>query len=269
MPVKDTHFEQIPIDRIYVGRGVTRTRGTDSALDGLIKCIKRYGLLSPLIVSQKDNKYELVVGLRRFLAVRTLGWKKVPAMIMGHLETSESKVLSLIDNIQRRDLSYLDLRDAIEALYMKYGSTKAIADELGISETTVQNCLPLSFAPEPIKGMIKEKKITASEAKQILIICGDNEKKMLAIAREIQNLTEPEKRRLFDIAEEKPNASSEKLIKEARKPPVETKIVIHLSPEFKRAIDKTAKDLGMSIDNIFMSVIQDWLASKGYMKKEA
>jgi len=264
MSIKKTLIEDIPVERIYVGKGAIRTRQIEADLDGLIKNIKRFGLLYPLIVSQKDDKYELIVGQRRLLAVKALGWKKVPAIIIGRLDVEEAKVLSLIDNVQRKDLSYADLMDAIEALYAKYGSTKSVAENLGVSQAMVRNWLPLSLAPKPIKEMIEKRKIKLSEARKILMIAGDDERKMMLIAKEMQKMTVPEKRRLIDLSREKPRTPAKKLIEEVKKPAVETKLVIHLGPKFKQALDKAAKDLGMDSEDVFKTIIIDWLTRKGY-----
>jgi predicted transcriptional regulator len=151
---------------------------------------------------------------------------------------------------------------------MKYGSVKAIADELGVSEATVRNWLPLSLAPEPLKEMIKEKKIKPSDAKKVIQAGGTNEKKIVELAKEITKLTAPEKRRLTDVAKEKPDLPPEKLIQEVKKPVVEEKITIHLTPKYAKALDDASKDLGLDREDVAKTAVIDWLTMRGFVSSE-
>ena len=261
-------LEEIPMDKIYVSKANARTRQVEADLDKLMANIKRVGLIHPVIVFKTDDKYELIVGQRRYLACKKLGWERIPAIVTGAMDDTKSRIISLSEGIHRKELPSADLMDAIEALYMKYGSPKAIAEELGITEVTVRNWLPLSLAPEPIKDMIKERKIKPSDARKALAAGGTNEKKIVEVAKEITKMTAPEKRRLVDIAVEKPDTPAEKLVEEARKPHVEEKIVIHLTPKYAKALDSAAKDLGLDREDVAKTAVIDWLSMRGFVSAE-
>jgi len=258
-------LEEISMDKIYVGKGNVRTRQVEEDLDKLAASIKRVGLLHPVTVFKTDDKYELIVGQRRFLACKKLGWESIPAIVTGVKDNTESKVISLSEGIHRKELPSSDLMDAIEALYMKYGSTKAIADELGVNEPTIRNWLPLSLAPQSIKEMIKEKKIKPSDARKALQVGGNDEKKVVEVAKEITKMTAPEKRRLVDVATEKKEASVEKLLEEARKPHVEEKVIIHLTPKYAKALDGASQDLGLEREDVAKTAVIDWLTMRGFV----
>jgi ParB family chromosome partitioning protein len=261
-------LEEIPIDKIFISKANVRTRQVEADLDKLMANIKRVGLIHPVIVFKTDDKYELIVGQRRYLACKKLGWEKIPAIVTGVMDETKGRIISLSEGIHRKELPSADLMDAIEALYMKYGSPKAIADELGVSEATVRNWLPLSLAPQPLKEMIKEKKIKPADARKALAVGGTNEKKIVEVAKEITKLTSPEKRRLVDIATEKPEAPPEKLLEEAKKPYVEEKIIVHLTPKYAKALDNASKDLGLDREDVAKTAVIDWLTMRGFVASE-
>ena len=258
-------YEEIPIDKIYVSKGNVRTRQVEKDLDELVENIRRIGLLHPVIVFATDDKYELIVGQRRFLACKKLGWEKIPAMVTGIIDETKARIMSLSEGIHRRELPSADLMDAIEALYMKYGSVKAIAQDLAIKEQTVRNWLPLSLAPEPLKEMVKEKKIKVTDARRALRVGGTNEKKIVDVAKQLPKMTAPEKRRLVDLAEEKPKAPAEQLIQEAKEAHVEEKVIIHLTPKYAKALESASTDLGMDREDVAKTAIIDWLTARGFV----
>jgi len=258
-------YEEIPINKIFVSKANVRTRQVEAGLDQLAANIRRVGLLHPIIVFRTDDKYELIVGQRRYLACKKLGWDKIPALITGPIDETKGRIMSLSEGIHRRELPHADLIDAIEALYMKYGSPKLIAEELGITEATVRNWLPLSLAPEPLKEMIKEKKIKPTDARKAITAGGTDEKKIVEVAKHMAKMTAPEKRRLVDIAKEKPETPAEKLVEEAKKPYVEERVVIHLTPKYAKALDTASKDLGLDREDVAKTAVIDWLTMRGFV----
>jgi ParB/RepB/Spo0J family partition protein len=226
-------------------------------------------LLHPPIVFKANDRYELIVGQRRFLACKNvLGWKEMPVLVIDKIDEAKGRIMSLSEGIHRRDFPPADIMDAIEKLYMKYGSPKIVASELGIPEATVRNWIPLSIAPEPIKEMIREKKIKPSDARRALLVGGTDEKKSVEVAKQIAKMTGPEKRRLVEMAMEDPKASAEKLIQESKKPYVEEKVVIHLTPKYARALETASKELGMDREDVAKTAVIDWLDMRGYRPSE-
>jgi len=261
-------FEEVPLNKISISKGNVRTRQVEKGLDELVENIKRIGLIHPPIVFKTDDKYELIVGQRRFLAFKKLGREKIPVLVTGEVDETRARVLSLSEGIHRRQLPAADTMDAIEALYMKYGTVKAIAEELAINEQTVRNWLPLSLAPEPLKDMIKEKKISHKDARKALAVGGTDKKKIVEVAKEITKMTTPEKRRLSDLSLEKPEAPASVIIEEAKKPHVEERIIVHLTPKYAKALDVASKDLGMDREDVAKTAIVDWLNARGFMPIE-
>ena len=261
-------LEEVNLNKIYISKGNVRTRQVEAGLDELAENIKRVGLIHPPIVFKTDDRYELIVGQRRFLAFKKLGREKIPVLVTGEIDETRARVLSLSEGIHRRELPAADTMDAIEALYMKYGNVKAIAEELGINEQTVRNWLPLSLAPKPLKDMIKEKKISHKDARKALAVGGTDEKKIVTVAKEITKMTAPEKRRLTDLSVEKPEVSANILIEEAKKPIVEERVIVHLTPKYAKALDLASQDLGMDREDVAKTAIVDWLNARGFISIE-
>lgn len=257
-------FEEIPMDKIYVSEGNVRKRQVETGIEELAENIRRHGLIHPVVVFAKDDKYELIVGQRRFLAFKKLNKEKIPAIITGPVDETKARILSLSEGIHRVELPSGDLMDAIGALYLKYGNTKLIAEELGIKESKVRDWLPLSLAPEPVKEMIKERKIKPADAKKALKAGGTDAKKIEEIATAMPKMTASEKRRLVDVAIERPEAPVKELIDQAKKPYVEEKVIVHLTPKWAERLDTAAKDLGLDREDVAKTAVIDWLSSRGY-----
>ena len=133
MEVKD-----IAIDKIVVGKNVRSEPEQD--LGGLMESIERYGVLQPILVIQrKGGTYELVAGHRRLAAMKARHERTIPAMVGSDLAARDITYVKLTENIQRKDMSPLELVQAFDALKVANpGLTlTAIGKMLGKSETWV------------------------------------------------------------------------------------------------------------------------------------
>jgi ParB family chromosome partitioning protein len=144
--------KEIPISDISISdlniRSDLQSGTEDSSQEDLAKSIQEKGLLSPLTVLQKDGKYELVVGKRRLMACKSLGWKTVPAIVRTDLDDVDARILSLIENIHRADLNPLDKTRAYQQIYETCGTFARVSEETGVSIQTVRRYLfLLQLAP--------------------------------------------------------------------------------------------------------------------------
>ena len=108
---------ELPMKDVYVGDLNVRKTELMKDIDLLAENINRYGLLQPVIVIPKKGKYEIIVGQRRYLAIKQLGWDKIPATIMGEIDDIQSTIISLSENVHRKELPYRDMVDACDILY--------------------------------------------------------------------------------------------------------------------------------------------------------
>lgn len=263
-------FKEILIDMIYVGEGVVRTRKIEEDLDKLAESIKRLGLLNPVVVFPKGDKYELVIGQRRLLACEKLGWKKIPAMVIGPLDVATAKILWTTEHVQRKELSRTDMVDAVRYLYQNFGSVKAVAEELGVSYTLVRRYLRYEALPKELKKMVDETIISLSDAIKATdaATLPDGKvdiKKAVKIAEGIKDLTIAQRRALVEVAKDRPTASVEELLGEAQKPPVEVRMAVHLTSRYTKILKKVADDLGIEFEDVLITALSEWLTLKGYL----
>jgi hypothetical protein len=88
--------------------------------------------------------------------------------------------------------------------------------------------------------------------------------KMIKIAREMKGLTAPEKVRLVEVAKHKPQARTDELIEDAKKPRIEERVIVPLTPALLMALDSAVKEIGLSREEIVKKALEDWLGNKGY-----
>lgn len=259
-------LKHIPIDQIDIGEGNVRRRKLTKGLDELKRSIKLIGLQQPVLVFKKNNRYELIIGQRRFIAASQLGLKTIPALIRSPANLTEAKIISVSENIHRVRLSPRDMSEVCTYLFDKMKSAKAVADALGVGLNTVNRYLSYDrIAPEPIKKLVDEKKITVPDAIKIVGHVWPDEKKAVKIAKKVAEMTRPEKERVFDTVRDIPEESAEKIIETAEKAAVQKEIVIHLSEEYASGLDKASKDLSVEPEDIAKNVVVEWLEENGYV----
>ncbi|MCQ2751905.1 MAG: ParB/RepB/Spo0J family partition protein [Coriobacteriales bacterium] len=155
------------------------------ALEELASSIKTDGLLSPVIVREKDDYYEIVAGERRYQASILAGLKEIDVRIMD-FDDVEALKIALIENVQRDDLNPLEQAKAYKALMLETGATQAeLAKDLSKSRSNIANLLRLLDLPENIQTSISNGVISAGHARAILSI--KEEKKQQALANKIIN----------------------------------------------------------------------------------
>lgn len=157
---------QIEVDKIEPNPYQPRREFVD--IEGLAQSIKQNGLLQPLTVRKTENSYQLVAGERRLRAVKILGMETVPCIIVTMTERN-SAVMALIENIQRKDLSFFDEAEAIAKLIDFYGMTQEdAAIKLGKSQPSVANKLRLLKLDKAVRDKITEYGLTERHARSLL-----------------------------------------------------------------------------------------------------
>ena len=137
-------------------------------IDGLAQSIKQNGILQPLTVRRTENGFQLVAGERRLRAAKMLGLESVPCIPMTITERN-SAMLALIENIQRRDLSFFDEAEAIAKLIDFYGMTQEdAAISLGKSQPSDANKLRLLKLDKSVQEKIAKYGITERHARALL-----------------------------------------------------------------------------------------------------
>lgn len=158
----------IEIDKIDLNPMQPRTKFADFELEELTNSIKEYGVIQPLIVSQKGGRFEIITGERRWRAAKLAGLKQVP-IILRSANQQEKLEIALIENIQRENLNPIDLANAYKRLIDEFNITQEeVAKRLGKSRPAVTNTLRLLNLPEEIILALIDGRITEGHAKYLV-----------------------------------------------------------------------------------------------------
>lgn len=156
-----------------------------TALNELATSIKLHGVIQPILVTPRNNRYMIVAGERRFRASK-LAEKKTIRAIIKDLDEGQVKEIALLENIQRQDLNPIETARALKELGETYGWTQeALADRLGKSRSVVANTLRLlNLCPEVI-DLIEKGKLSAGHARSLVVVT--NPEVQLKLANQVIN----------------------------------------------------------------------------------
>ena len=132
-------IEQIKLNEIEPNRSQARKIFDEESLEELANSIKEYGVIQPIIVTKKDNYYEIIAGERRWRASKKAGIDTKPDIVRNN-DLQKNKEISLIENIQREDLNPIEKARGIKQLMDEHGLTQErVAEKLGMSRSGVAN----------------------------------------------------------------------------------------------------------------------------------
>lgn len=156
---------------------------TDEIME-LAESIKNHGIIQPVVVRKRKNGYELIAGERRIRACRSLDLRKIPAIIRD-LNDQEVAEIALIENLQRKDLSFLEEAFAYEQLLSKFSITQQeLAKKIGKSQSTIANKLRILSLPDEVRQKIDPDKISERHARSLLKV--GNKKEQIEILNNIK-----------------------------------------------------------------------------------
>lgn len=164
-----TNTLELPIEEIVANPYQPRNIFEEQGLEELASSIKEHGIIQPLIVSKiSEHNYQLIAGERRLRAAQKIGLKMVPAVIRQVDELKKIE-LSLIENIQRKDLGALEKAKAYQRLMDEFNLTQEeVAKKLGKARTTIANSLRLLNLPISVQRVLEEERISEAHAKILL-----------------------------------------------------------------------------------------------------
>ena len=158
----------VPVEDIVPGPLQPRQRFSREALEELRDSIAEHGVLQPLTVRRKGDRFELIAGERRLRAARMAGLYEVPCIVMD-VDMEKSGVIALIENIQRRDLDFIEEAEGIRRLIRLFGlSQEQTARRLGLSQSAVANKLRLLRLPEDVLARLRDAGLTERHARALL-----------------------------------------------------------------------------------------------------
>lgn len=141
-----------------------------TALNELAESIKTYGVVQPIIVTPIGKRFMIIAGERRFRASKIAGKTEIPAIIRSYTP-QEIKEISLIENLQREDLSPIEAARAIRTLMTEFNMTQEVAaDRIGKSRSAVANTLRLLTLSDDVIGLIESGRLSAGHARTLVVV---------------------------------------------------------------------------------------------------
>ena len=158
----------VPVDEIVPGPMQPRQYFPRESLDELRASIAENGVLQPLTVRMKEDRFELIAGERRLRAARLAGLAEVPCIVVD-VDLEKSGIIALIENIQRRDLDFIEEAEGIRRLITLFGlSQEQAARRLGKSQSAVANKLRVLRLPSDVLERLRAEGLGERHARALL-----------------------------------------------------------------------------------------------------
>ncbi len=170
---------QINVNDVITNPYQPRQEFDETELRELAGSIHEVGLIQPIVVRKINHGYEVVAGERRLRACKLLGLTEIPALIM-ELDDRQMAALSLIENLQRKDLNYFEEASAYARLIGDFGLTQEeVAQKVGKSQSAIANKLRLLRLSPQVKSRISPDTISERHVRALLKLESEEEQLMI------------------------------------------------------------------------------------------
>ncbi|MEJ6951949.1 nucleoid occlusion protein [Natronospora cellulosivora (SeqCode)] len=209
---KNQEVIKVNIESISTNPYQPRLIFNQDEIDELAQSIKNYGIIQPLLVRSKGEKYELVAGERRLRACKSLGMDKV-SVVVKELNDIEMAEIALVENLQRKDLNFLEEAQAYQQLIEKFSLTQQeLAEKLGKGQSTIANKLRLLTLASDVRKHIDVSIVSERHARALLKM--EDKNKQIEVLNKIKEkkLTVKESEQLINNIINKPLKSKPQII---------------------------------------------------------
>ena len=259
-------FKQIPLGDLTIGLSQVRTRDVGKEVDELADSIAQVGLLEPIVVSPtgEEGKYEIITGQRRFLAHQELKMDAIWAAILSErVDEITAKVLSVTENLVRRDLHSSDLIDVCTYLYKRYGTLKAVCEETGLSYNKVSEYVKYDQLIPKLREMVDGGQVkldTALRAQRASQAAGKTDaEEATQFAMEMEPMSGAQRSAIVKARENEPDRTADDIIEEAKAGGRLTQTVVTLTTEVHGALRQYANSRGTNVDDAAGMLIREAL----------
>ena len=244
----------------------------EAALHELADSIKVHGVVQPIVVTPIGKRFMIIAGERRFRASKLAGKSDIPAIVRNYTP-QQIKEISLIENLQREDLSPIEAARAIRTLMTEFNMTQEVAaDRIGKSRSAVANTLRLLTLNDDVIKLIEEGRLSAGHARTLVVVPSDQQYKLALKGCDNQLTVREMEKMVREFLNPKP---------EKQKPVVqESKELVNLVSNMQRAFATKVSAIGNGrkgriyidyftsddLDRI-CSMVEDWMKEK-FLKEE-
>jgi ParB family chromosome partitioning protein len=173
---------ELSLDSIVPNRNQPRNNFDDDSLNDLAESIKEFGVIQPIVVRKlnKKDKYEIIVGERRYRATKKTSINTIPSIIVKNVNDVSSLEMALIENLHRDDLNPMEKAYTFKQLIDEFKITHdKLSKRIGKSRASITNSLRLLSLPEEVQRLIGEGKLSEGHARSLL---GIEEEKRVRVA---------------------------------------------------------------------------------------
>lgn len=239
----------------------------ENALNELAESIKVHGVIQPIVVTPMGKRFMIIAGERRFRASKIAGKTDIPAIIR-HYTSQQIREISLIENLQREDLSPIEEALAIKALMTEFNMTQeAVADRIGKSRSAVANTLRLLTLSNDVINLVEKGRLSAGHARTLVVIPKESQYKLALKGCDNQMTVREMEKMVREFLNPKP---------EKQKPAIEeSKELISLVGNMKRAFATKVSAIGngnkgriyidyFTADDLdrISTLVEEWMSSK-------
>ena len=184
----------LPVGQIHPNPSQPRKIFDADGLQELAGSIRTYGILQPLTVRRRNGEYELVAGERRLRAAKIAGMTEVPCILLT-VDEEQSGMVALVENLQRRDLDYIDEAQGLARLMRQYGlNQEQAAARVGKSQSAVANKLRLLRHSPAVLSALRENGLSERHARALLRLPTEEERlaALAVVIRQQMNVAKTE-----------------------------------------------------------------------------
>ncbi len=171
---------EIAVVRIDPNPWQPRSIVDDADLAELAASLGEHGLVQPIVVRAKGDRFQLIAGQRRLAAARRLGWEKVPVRVLD-VDDRQMSEIAIVENLQRRDLDALEKAASFKQYLATWSCTQdELAKRLSVDRSTVANLIRLLELPAAVQSRLRSGTISMGHARALLPLGDEDEQVRLA-----------------------------------------------------------------------------------------
>ena len=272
---KILEYRDISLDELVIGMGQVRTQSPGKGIDDLVRSIETQGLLQPIVVcpARDEDKWEILVGQRRFLAHKLLKREAIAAAVLDErVSSGEAKAISITENLIRRQLSGKELKDGILYLYKLYGSIQDVVEATGLPRGKVRDNIKYPRLIPELKKLVDDGRVDVNAAVKAQDAATDetdtvNSEFATTLALEMEPMTGVQRKRVTKVIKARPKRRVEDVIEDAKTGSQVTQIVATVTVETHSAIQRYAREEGTNQDEAVASLIEEALIGRGLLEE--
>ncbi len=259
-------LKEVPIDAVTVWEEAQARTLNYTDIDSLARSIKEEGLQNPPMVQKNGtDSYLLMSGQRRLAALKRLGSKTIPVLVLSKNSScgiEDAKAASIIENIHRQDMSTSEMTSSCQFLAEKIGKSET-AKILGIKRRTLNEYLGFGAVPESIKEMVP-KVLSKRDAIRVCSIVG-TPSRAVEVIRNTSKYDRSQKKRYLDALEQLGStAEHSEILRLANSFRARQNLSVKLSKSHARGLSKISKENNLEPAEFAQKIVADYLSRKGF-----